>query len=44
MEILRKSNENEMILEFFKGELDSNRFNKELKEMYNEGLNKIKNI
>ena len=37
MEKLRKSNENEMILEFLKGELNSNRFNKDL----NDGLKKL---
>ena len=30
MEIIRNTNESEMILEFLKGEINSNRFNNEL--------------
>ena len=37
MEVVRKSSENEMILEFLKGELNSNRFNSDL----NDSLNKL---
>ena len=36
MERLKKSNENEMILEFLKGELNSNRFNSELNDALKE--------
>lgn len=40
MEIIRKSNENEMILEFLKGELTSERFNEELQNALSKlGLN-----
>ena len=37
MEVVRKSSENEMILEFLKGELNSNRFNSDL----NDSINKL---
>ena len=36
MKLIRKSNENEMILEFLKGEINSNRFNKDLYNVLNE--------
>lgn len=36
MKILRKSNEQEMILEFLKSEIDSKRFNKRLKKVIDE--------
>lgn len=43
MEVVRKSSENEMILEFLKGELNSNRFNSDLNDSLNE-LNVDSNI
>ena len=43
MEEVRKSNENEMVLEFLKGELNSNRFNSDLDKTLNE-LNVDSNI
>ena len=36
MKIIRDSNENEMILDFLKGEINSNRFNKDLYKVLNE--------
>lgn len=36
MEVVRNSSENEMILEFFKGEFNSNRFNIDLINSLNE--------
>ncbi len=35
MKLIKNSNENEMILEFLKGELNSNRFNEKLNEVLN---------
>ena len=43
MKIIRESNEDEMILEFLKGELNSNRFNEQLNEVLKE-LNISKDI
>lgn len=43
MNVIRNSNENEMILEFLKGEIKSNRFNKDLYKVLNE-LNIDENI